>query len=303
VLRVLKSLEKVLTADDKPLPPQYLKAKAWPSGTPSLSTEDLRRAFAQRLALRMLLNVDQLKRTIREGIGKGIWVYYPSEEKVGYGTASPPPLIEVSEDALLYTPEEAQRLGIKIKGTEVGQRTCAVCNRPESECICDQDDEPQVTRPVRVHAEGPPAQSFQTVADQCHDQKVKALRRMSVRVEGLGKDVAKDARSLGLAIPQIGKATVFLEQKMVLEFGGNEKFEVSFTGSWDRYKRVKTLTDALSQEARNASVRLVLRAEFEGPGLAVAGEQFQTMREVFNNLGIGRIGVEAEPATEGGAHG
>ena len=31
-----QGLEKVLTADDKPLDPQYLKAKAWPSGTPSL---------------------------------------------------------------------------------------------------------------------------------------------------------------------------------------------------------------------------------------------------------------------------
>jgi hypothetical protein len=299
VLRVLKGLEKVLTADDKPIPPQYLKAKAWPSGMPSLSTEDLRRAFAQRLALKMLLNVDQLKRTVREGIGKGIWVYYPSEEKVGYGTASPPPLIEISEDVLLYTPEEARRLGIKIKGTEVEQRTCAVCKRPESECICDQDDEPEVKKPVRVHAEGPPAQSFQTVSDQCHDHKVKALRQVVVQVEGLGKDAAKDARSLGLAIPQIGKAKVVLEQKMVLEFGDSEKFEVNFTGSWDRYKRVKALTDALSLEASNASVRLVLRADFEGPGLAVVGEQFQTMRDVFNNLGIGRIAVEGEPATEG----
>jgi hypothetical protein len=51
VLRVLKGLDKVLTADDKPLNPQYLKAKAWPSGTPSLSTEDLRRAFALRTSL------------------------------------------------------------------------------------------------------------------------------------------------------------------------------------------------------------------------------------------------------------
>jgi hypothetical protein len=298
VLRVLKGLEKVLTADDKPLNPQYLKAKAWPTGTPSLSTEDLRRAFAQRLALKMLLNVDQLKRTIREGIGKGIWVYYPSDEKVGYGTPSPPPLIEISDDVLLYTPEEAQRLGIKIKGAGPDPQVCPVCRK--APCTCDEEiDELDEKKRARISAEGPPGQSFQAVADQCHDQKVKALRRVFVRVEGLGKDAAKDARSLGLAIPQIGKATLFLEQRLVLEFGGGEKFEVNFTGSWDRYKRVKTLTDALSQEASNASVRLVLRADFEGPGLAVAGEQFQTMRDVFNSLGIGRVALDGEPATEG----
>jgi len=126
---------------------------------------------------------------------------------------------------------------------------------------------------------------------------------MAVRVEGLGKDVARDARSLGLAIPQIGKATVSLEQKMVLEFGNGEKFSIDFAGSWERYKRIKTLTDALSQEASNASVKLVLRAEFDGAGIDVAGEQFQTMRDVFNSLGIGRIAVEGEPVAEGGSHG
>jgi hypothetical protein len=246
----------------------------------------------------MLLNVDQLKRTIRDGIAKGVWIYYPSDEKVGYGADSPAPLLEVSEDALLYTPEEARRLGIRIKGTAAEPQLCPVCGKVP--CVCDEEpEEPKPKRPARVHAEGTPAQSFQTVADQCQDQKVKALRKVAVRVEGLGKDAAKDARSLGLAIPQIGKATVSLEQKMVLEFGHGEKFSIDFSGSWERYKRIKTLTDALSQEASNASVKLVLRAEFEGTGLELAGEQFQTMRDVLKNLGIGRIAVEGDPAGEG----
>jgi hypothetical protein len=204
----------------------------------------------------------------------------------------------ISDDALLYTPDEAQRLGIKIKGAAVESELCPVCHADP--CVCgDEPDEPAVKRPTRVHAEGPPAQSFQAVADQCHDQKVKSLRKVAVRVEGLGKDAAKDARSLGLAIPQIGKATVFMEQKIVLEFGDSEKFTIDFSGSWERYKRIKALTDSLSQEASNASVKLVLRAEFEGTGLEVAGEQFQTMRDVFNSLGMGRISLEGDPVAEG----
>ena len=46
VLKVLKSLDKVLTADDNPLNPQYLKAKAWTANTTAMTTEELRRAFA-----------------------------------------------------------------------------------------------------------------------------------------------------------------------------------------------------------------------------------------------------------------
>ena len=82
----------------------------------ALTTEELRRAFAQRLGLKMLLDINQLKKTIKDGVTKGTWIYYPSEEGIGYGTVSPAPLIEISENVTLYTPEEAQRVGIKIKG-------------------------------------------------------------------------------------------------------------------------------------------------------------------------------------------
>ena len=92
--------------------------------------------------------------------------------------------------------------------------------------------------------EGTPAQAFQAIADQCHDHGVEGPRRLFIRVEGMGKDAARDIRSLGLAIPQMGKAQYQVDQRLVLEFDGGEKFEVKFTGSWDRYKRIKSVTDA-----------------------------------------------------------
>ena len=95
----------------------------------------------------------------------------------------------------------------------------------------------------------------------------------------------------------MGKAKLHLDQNMVLEFGDGESFKVSFAGSWDRYKRVKTLTDELSKEASNANVKLVLRADFES-GLEVGGDQFTMMRDVLESLGIGKIAVEAVPANQ-----
>lgn len=297
VLKVLKSLDKVLTADDNPLNPQYLKAKAWPPNTPSMTTEDLKRAFAQRLGLRMLLDINQLKRSIKDGVSKGIWVYYHTDEGVGYGTPSPTFSVEIGENATLYTPEEALRVGIKIKGAEPVAETCPVCQK--SPCVCgdDDDDDSGVKLVAKVHFEGTPAQAFQAIADQCHDHNIVALKRLFIRVEGPGKNAANAARSLGLAIPQMGKANLALEQTMVLEFGAAESFKVNFSGSWDRYKRIKTLTDALSQEASNASVKLVLRADFES-GLDVGGDQFQTIRDVLESLDTGKISVEGVPATK-----
>jgi len=299
VLKALKNLEKVLTADDKPLNAQYVKAKAWTMNAVSVTTEDLRREFCKRLGLKMLLDINQLKKTIREGIQNGNWIYFPASEGVGYGVPSPTPMVEISEDATLYTLEEAERVGIKIKGAEPEAQVCPVCSKVP--CVCDQDDETvngDDGMPIRLGGEGTPAQAFQAISDQCHDHGVKALVRLFIKIEGMGKDAARDLRSLGLAIPQMGKAQYQLDQRLVLEFEGGEKFEVKFSGSWDRYKRIKSITDQLSQEATNASVQMAVRADFES-GLSIEGDQFQTIREVLDSLGMGKVSIDGQPQSDG----
>jgi len=210
-------------------------------------------------------------------------------------------VVEISEDATLYTPEEAARVGIKIKGAEPIQETCPVCKK--FPCVCDEEDNGEKEgkdKPRRISGEGTPGQACQAIADQCHDHGIKILCRLFIRIEGMGKDVAKDVRSLGLAIPQMGKAQLQVDQRLVLEFGAGEKFELTFTGSWDRYKRIKQVTDALSQEASNASVRMGVRADFDG-GLAPDSDQFQTIRDVLVNLGMGKVFIDGQPGvTEGG---
>lgn len=301
VLRVLKQLQKVLTADDAVLPAAFVKARAWDSSQVALSTEELRRAFARRLGLRMLLDVNQLKKTIRNGLQQGTWIYYDSEQQVGYDAESPAPLIQIGEDAFLYTPAEAERVKLAIKGkTRPGdgsgtepEPTCPVCGRPISRCSCGEDDPGPVV--IRLHAEGAPAQAFQNLLDQCADQAVSQLGRLFIRLEGHGKDGADEARSLGLAIPQLGKGTYTVEQSFNAEFGPQESLSVSFTGSWDRYKRLKQVTDAFGQEAGKLVVRTTLRIDFED-GLAVSADQFQTIHEVFTTLSFGRMVIDAEPA-------
>jgi hypothetical protein len=298
VLKVLKGLDKVLTADDKPLNAQYVKAKAWPANAVTITTEDLRRAFCQRLGMRMLLDINQLKKTIKEGVQKAVWVYYPASEGMGYGPPSPAPMVEISEETTLYTPEEAVRVGIKIKGEEKLPEICPSCHKDP--CVCGDEEEDEEDKPHRISGEGTPAQAFQTIADQCHDHSVKSLSRLFIRIEGMGKDAAKDVRSLGLAIPQIGKVQLQVDQRLTLEFGGGEeKFTIEFKGSWDRYKRIKQVTDALSQEASNAGVRMAVRADFDG-GLAPDSDQFQTIRDVLVNLGIGKIFVDGQPEAKEG---
>jgi len=305
LLKILKDLGKVKTADDQPLAPHYLKSKGWPVNQESLSTEELRRSFAQRLGLPLLLDVGQLKRTIKEGVKHGVWVYYDPREDIGYGPDSPSPLVQLDDDTLLYLPEEAKRLGLKLKGERPpetsGEVTCPVCGNPAAECTCDQvcpvcQQYPCTCKKAgHLRAEGSPAQAFQALADQCADQNIAALKNLRLVIEGSGKEAAQDTRALGLAIPQLGKGSFALRQALTMEFGTGSSCKVDFAGPWERYKRLKQITDAFAQEADKMTVKTEVTAEF-GEGLAPDSDQFQTMRDVFTAMGLGRMTVEAEQA-------
>lgn len=315
ILKRLRDLNKILTADDTPLPAAFLKAKTWPGEQPSMTTEALRKAFAQRLALKMLLDVNQLKKTIRNGIDQGTWVYFDTMTQRAYGKEAPSPPVQLSEDAILYTPEEAERLGLWPPketcprcGKEKHECTCEpelcpVCKRPVQECVCGGavcprcGQEPCVCLGV-IKAEGPPAQAFQSIWDQAQDRGVKALASLQILVEGMGSEVVNDISAVGLAIPQMGKADFSITYHLNTEFGPDQSFTVSFNGLWERYKRLKSVTDAFAKEATKASGRMNLGLGFPD-GLELEGDRFSTMKDILTTLEIGKIQVTAEPKIKG----
>jgi hypothetical protein len=319
LLRVLKQLDKVLTADDPTMPAAYAKAKAWPHGQVSMSTEDMRKEFARRINLKILLDVNQLKKTIKAGVSQGMWIYFDAQEQVGYGKPSPAPMIQFSEDVVLYLPEEANRLGIRIKGTEPPpSQECPLCH--QDPCICGdvEDDEngdgpggpsgpggpekPGKKKRLSMRVEGAPAQVFQAIADQFHDSRAKTLGCLVIRCEGTDKEAVSDAKKLGLAVPQLGKGSYHVEQTLGVEFSSGpdaEKFALTFAGSWDRYKRIKTLADAFGQEASKANIKTILRITYPD-GLDIDSDQFGTMRDIFTSLEMGKLIVQAEEAVSAG---
>jgi hypothetical protein len=145
----------------------------------------------------------------------------------------------------------------------------------------------------RLHAEGAPSQAFQHLSDLCAENRVELLRTLFVRVEGSGATGARELKSVGLAIPQMGKGQYRLEQVLTCEFGVGEALVVNFSGSWDRYKRLKQVTDAFAGEAEKLHVELKLRADFPD-GIDVTGPQFSTIRDVLAGMELGRVVLDAE---------
>ncbi|MYA10290.1 MAG: DUF499 domain-containing protein [Gemmatimonadetes bacterium] len=289
---VLSKLEKVLTGDGPALSAQFVKAKAWLRGRERMSTEDLRREFAKRLGLKVLLDPNQLKKTIKNGCSQGVWVYHDPKRDRAYGKESPAPLVEISEDAMLYTPEEARRVfpdQPTKKGTEPKPEQCPLCGQVE--CRCGTGAEPEQSKLLVVTESGAPARVFQRIADGFHDAGRELIGRLVITCEGI-----PDMQSLGVAVPQFPKGEYRLAQELTAEFGdaGAEgSLSVTFGGDWKRYKRLRSPLETQAREASKASVRNVLTATY-AHGLAPVSTGYQTLRDVLVQLDVGRIEARAE---------
>ncbi len=304
ILRILRMLKKILSADEEALSAVYLKSKAWDLNQKSMTSDELRKAFARKPGLRILLDIGQLKKTIKNGVDQKIWLYYDSNEGLAYDQDSPPPAYQVSDQAILYMPEEAQRLKLPIKGKvpagggDVLFQLCPVCGRPENQCICGLDEGGGgIQLPAKLHGEGAANQAFEQILDQCQEHGLTHLNRLVIRIDNVNKQIASDLRALGLAIPQFGKAAFAVDLELLAGYGAPEKresFSQAFRGSWERYKRLKAVVESFAAEADELTARLAVSASFEH-GLEVNGEQYSAMREILTTLQIGKIKLEAFP--------
>ena len=309
ILRVLQQLKKTQTADEEVLSAIYVKSKAWDQNQVSMTTDDLRKTFARKIGLRILLDIGQLRKTVQNGVKTGVWVYYDSKDEFGYDQDSPPPAWQISDDAILYTPQEAARLNVRIKGKwkstltgrdgyDIKAELCPVCGLPIDQCTCGLPTVASGGKPGKINGQGAVTQAFQQILDQCQEYEFTRLSRIVLSINGTGKQAANDLRAVGLAIPQLGKGKYSIEQEIIASFGkGSETFQLNFKGNWDRYKRIKTLTDAFAQEADEIKMILRLDIEYEG-GLEIDSPDYLTMRDVLATLEVGKINLEALPQKE-----
>lgn len=304
VVRVLHNLQKVRTSDDNPLPAAYLKTKAWDKNQGEMSTEELRRAFARKVSLPLLLDVNQLQHTLGNGVKTRQWLYYDTSDDWAYDEDSPPTFWQISDHTRLYEPAEAKRLNLRIKGKwQSPQPPRGDSGATKVEVI---DDEPPAdllaailgdSRPASMEGSGLPAQAFQQIWDQCEEHHVTALRRLQLGFYGSSKSQADSLAAVGLAIPQMGKADFGITLKLTIQFDPppGEQFILDFQGKWDRYKRFKQITDAFArEEGHSLLVEFKLIVDF-GRDVPLNDMQLKTIQDVLTQMGMGPVTAIAEP--------
>jgi hypothetical protein len=90
----------------------YLRQKAWPRNDLSVTTKDVADYFWRDHAAQFLLDPTLLRDAITDGVKNGAWVYYDARAQRAWTSDGPAPSVEITGQAQLYDPAEAQRLGL-----------------------------------------------------------------------------------------------------------------------------------------------------------------------------------------------
>ena len=300
VLRVLRDLDRVITAESADIAPKFLREKAWPQNADRLTTLQLRQQFAMLPSLRMLLDVNKLKEAIKLGVRNGQWLYYDPRRGCAWSKDSTTtPLVEISSDVELVLPEAAT--GIPIcdlpAGAEVAEETCPVCRRPVRQCICGTSVLQQ-PGPAVLSANGAPGQAFQALADQAKDRGIARLGWISAEITGAGAELLRDLTAMALAVPQLPKARVTVDMYAAVDLADGTHLEVRYQGPWNRYHPLHDVVQKVKpEELRNASGKLQLTMRF--PDGIEAGSALAGIRDIFVQLNPGAVRLHAEPLEEG----
>lgn len=215
--------------------------------------------------------------------------------------------LKIGDHALLYTPAEAERLQLRIKGKWQPPAQPAPTGGASGDGAAPPDDEPADElldtvigsgRPALIVGNGLPAQAFQQLLDKCTEYNAAHLRRLTLSFQGITRSAADNMVAVGLAIPQMGRARYGIALKLDIQFGAppaGEHFHLHFQGDWDRYKRLKSVTDAFAREdvhSLNLEFRLVVDFERDLP---LADPQIGSLRDVLVQMLTSPLKLEIEP--------
>ena len=283
----------MLTADDPDVAPAFVRQKAWPANAERTTPRQLQKEFASRIGLKILLDVNKLKETIKLGIRAKQWLYYDPRKECAYSDESPTsPLIELTDDVELILPDAAA--GIPICGKVVlPPETCPVCGNPQDRCTCAPPPPPE--REIRV--EGAPAQAFQRLVDTAQEKHVARITALEIRTEGTGAEFARDLLAVALAVPQLSKAEIRVSMNGVFDIDDGSHLRVEYTGPWARYREIHDVVQKAVKGITNASGHLALGLSFAVP-IDANGREIGDMRDTFTQLNPGRVSLRAVPARE-----
>ncbi|SHE31050.1 Protein of unknown function [Desulforamulus putei DSM 12395] len=300
LLQVLSELGKTLTSQDKPLAAAYAQSKIWTGTKEEMTTEEFRQAFCQKRVLPILFDPEQVKETIKEGVQKGLWVYYNGQKAFTRDNAAGL-MVQLTPGHKLYTREKALRDGILERpkpaqpatggggttGPKPPKQVCPLCGQNPCVCLNSGGGEGYFHEKKPLVAAGVPNKAFADLRDLCEKEKVEALASLTIKL----KDI-KSVQAVALMLPQYQKQNPVIEQDFTVELPDGS-LELKFSGGWQNYREVKNFTERLAKSARETYVETRLTFEYPEP-VSPHGEELAKMNESLNTFKVEKIEIEAK---------
>ena len=282
VVRVLRDLNKLRTAEDEPDSPTYVRDRT-PLRQGQMTTAALRNEFRRDPALPMLVGDDVFVRGIRAGVEAGEYVYTQGE--LVYGQGDPPAAIAIDEQAAILTMAFARNKGVWPRPPPEPEPSTPP--QPPGPRPPEPPPVPVGTSPTTVHAEGVLREALAVLYEKALAAGMDAIGRMEIRVFDPG-DGFRLLRVVG-GIPDTTK-TVRYDGGYETREGG--VFELSFTGSVGDADPLREFLEPQVRDSAAHTLETHFELAFIG-GLALKGDAPRKLAERLSRFATAAAYVEA----------
>jgi hypothetical protein len=288
VLRALRDNQKLLTAENEPLAPSYVRDKTPLGKRGTITTGALRDEFRKDPKLPILLGEDIFLKHVRAGLvndllGK-VWVYRRGE--LVYGPGDPVAAIHVDEQSELCTLAYAKEHGI-------WPRPVVVPPEPPEPPEPKPPRPPEPPLPPRLPAEfkieAPLKEAFNRVWEDARGRHVDRLGVVVLRPMD-----AVDASKLLSGIKAVAGADKHITLEAAYETAAKSTAQITFEGTPDDAGPIKEYLENQFRGAPEKNLDVRFRLTW-ADGIATAAPEPQALVERLARFATGTVVLEARP--------
>lgn len=295
VVRALRDLAKLRTAEDEPDSPSYVRDRT-PLQQGQMTTAALRDEFRRNTALPMLVGDDVFVRGVRNGVESSEYIYKQGD--LLYGPGDPPTAIAIDEQSWVLTMAFARNKGIWPRPTADVDPPSDPPAPPPGPTPGDPLDQPPAggdpgkREGATFHAEGVLKEALAKLWEQARSAGVSAIARMDINVFDRG-----DGFRLLRVIGSLSDAKKTVHYEGGYETREGSSFTLSFTGSIGDADPVREFLEPQLRDATTPTLDTRFGLDFEG-GLSLEDKAAEQLTERLCRIATSAAYVEATAKAE-----
>jgi len=296
IKRMLREQKKLLSGDDQPDAPTYVRDQTPLKTKGEITTQELRNEFRKAPNLSILLDDTPLVACIQRGIDQNVFIYRQGD--LVWGKGDPTPAIQISANAFVHTLENAKEKKLwprpepKIEDeARTGGGLGDVRETGDDSGAARTPSTPSPPLPA-LSAEGPLRQALVSLFDKARSQDIKALGSISMKFFEY-----KGAWSTHQAVATFRDAQTTCRFEVSIEGEDIVSFAVEFEGSLAKANTIKSFLQPQLQSASDHSFKGTYTLSFT-KALSTTHDAADAFIKAMTKYGGAEAYVEAQAAVE-----